>query len=243
MAKKSSKRSRKTAEPPAGSTMPWAGLSMSWEEYQRTVQELVDMGYVRRVIDNDSGEAIDVAVPEELRVDANVDSQSRADEDRALLQQREMPLRLEKLLKSKAFAMWCGFKQFRLAPLLELLTGRPAKEIFEQLDERTEAAAMRFVEDVIFAGVEFSLERYADKLKDVPELAAWHNKRAAGGDKGRAALSAAKERRAQSIRDMWAAMESAGEKPTNATVAAACKCGVSTVIRAFRNGSAKQAKS
>jgi hypothetical protein len=236
MAKKSSKRSRKTAEPPAG-------LDMSWEEYQQTVQELVDMGYVMRVVDNDSGEMVYVAVPEELRVHSKVDAQARADEDRALLQQREMPPRVEKLLKSKAFAMWHGFKRLGLAPLLELLTGRPAKEMFEQMDARAETAAMRFVEDVIFQGFDFSLERYADKLKDVPELAAWHNKRAAGGAKGRATLSAARERRAQSIRDMWAAMESAGEKPTNATVAAACKCGVSTVIRAFRNGSAKQAKS
>lgn len=236
MAKKSSKRSRKTVERPA---VP----NMSWEEYQRTVQELIDMGYVMRVVDNDSGEMVDVPVPDELRVHPKVDAQARADEDRALLQQREMPPRLEKLLKSKAFAMWHGFKRLQLAPLLELLTGRPAKEMFEQMDERAETAAMRFIEDVIFAGVEFSLKRYADELKHVPELAAWHNKRAAGGDKGRATLSAAKERRAQSIRNMWAAMESAGEKPTNATVAAACKCGVSTVIRAFRNGSAKQAKS
>jgi hypothetical protein len=233
MAKKPSKRSRSKVVLPAG---------FSREEYQRTVQELVDMGYVRRVVDNDSGEVLNVPVPEELRAHTKVDAQARADEDRALLQQREMPPRVEKLLRSKAFAMWCGFKRFRLAPLLEILTGRPAKEIFEQLDARTDAVAVRFVEDVIFTGVDFALERYEEELRHVPELAAWHHKRAAGGDKGRESQSAAREQLAQRIRDTWAAMESAGEKPTNAAVAAACGCGVSTVIRAFKSSPVKRAK-
>lgn len=87
--------------------------------------------------------------------------------------------------------------------------------------------------------------RYEDELKRVPELAAWHRQRHKGIDKGHATQSQAREARYQRIRDKWAAMEKAGERPTNETVAAAIrqdgekKCSPRTVQRAFAELTAK----
>ena len=87
-------------------------------------------------------------------------------------------------------------------------------------------------------GVEMALYRYADQVKRVPELATWRQRRKHGGDKGREGSTHRANELAQRIRDKWAAMEAAGENPTNASVAAAIKkeCGrgsIRTVQRAF----------
>lgn len=67
----------------------------------------------------------------------------------------------------------------------------------------------------------------------------WNQKKEGGGDKGREGGTRKRVALAQRIRDKWAAMEAAGENPTNATVAAAIKQeygrgSVRTVQRAFR---------
>ena len=95
------------------------------------------------------------------------------------------------------------------------------------------------------AGFLAALHRYRAQLEKVPELHNWYGKRKAGGDKGRQGSSRRADDLAQRIRDIWAAMEAAGETPTNASVAAAIQkqCGrgsVSTVIRAFRDKPAKR---
>jgi hypothetical protein len=63
-----------------------------------------------------------------------------------------------------------------------------------------------------------------------------------GVTKGHATQSRASEERAERIRATWASMEAAGAHPTNAKVAHACGCGVSTVIRAFKRKPAKRTK-
>ncbi len=88
-------------------------------------------------------------------------------------------------------------------------------------------------------GFAMALYRYADELKRVPELKKWHSRRDDGINKGHATQSQAREARYQRIRDKWAAMEKAGERVTNETVAAAIrqdgekKCSARTVQRAF----------
>jgi hypothetical protein len=94
------------------------------------------------------------------------------------------------------------------------------------------------VEEAIEDGFRLALVRYATQLKHVPELAAWRKKRKQGGDRGREGSTRKKVDLAQRIRDKWAAMEAAGENPTNASVSAAIKqeCGrgsIRTVQRAF----------
>lgn len=94
-------------------------------------------------------------------------------------------------------------------------------------------------------GFAMALHRYADELKRVPELKKWHREREAGVNKGHATQSQAREARYQRILDKWAAMEKAGERPTNETVAAAIrqdgekKCSARTVQRAFAELTAK----
>jgi hypothetical protein len=96
-------------------------------------------------------------------------------------------------------------------------------------------------------GFSMALYRYAEELRDVPELAAWQRKRTAGGDLGRKTASQRREQTAQRIRNKWAAMEAAGEKVTNDAVVAALKqegvkVSLRTVQRAFESKPAKQAK-
>jgi hypothetical protein len=95
---------------------------------------------------------------------------------------------------------------------------------------------------VAHMGFAMAVYRYASELKDVPELAAWHRKRKAGGDRGRKTASERCEERHKRIRDTWASMAAAGEIPTNAKVAHACRVGISTVIRAFKDDTTKRKK-
>lgn len=94
-------------------------------------------------------------------------------------------------------------------------------------------------------GFAMALYRYAGELKRVPELKKWHSRRHDGINKGHATQSQAREARYQRIRDKWAAMEKAGERPTNETVAASIrqdgekKCSPRTVQRAFAELTAK----
>lgn len=123
-----------------------------------------------------------------------------------------------------------------LAPVMPKLA-RVGPDGLEQLVGLTFYAASQ--------GFAMALYRYADELKRVPELKKWHSRRDDGINKGHATQSQAREARYQRIRDKWAAMEKAGERVTNETVAAAIrqdgeeKCSARTVQRAFATLTAK----
>ena len=240
-AKKPSKRSR-----PKGEVA--SDVFASPEELQQTLHELVVMGLVKRVVDHDSGAVLTVAVPDGLFAPLQVDAPEQAAEDQSLLHQQTMPPRLEKLLRSDAYAMWEAFARFRLAPFIESLTGPPAGVFYKQHDESIRSVVVRFVEDVMLAGFEFALQRYASQLKKVPELAEWRRAQKTGGDKGRLTLTERKEQNAQRIRDKFAAMERAGEPCTYQDVADALKaegvekCSRTTVERAINRRTVKRKK-
>jgi hypothetical protein len=113
----------------------------------------------------------------------------------------------------------------------------PRKQLSGEVKDENE-----FITDLVMQAAEdgfrLALARYAPQLKHVPELAAWRQERKKGGDKGREGGTRKRVDLAQRIRDKWAAMEAAGENPTNASVAAAIKQeygrgSVRTVQRAF----------
>jgi hypothetical protein len=87
-------------------------------------------------------------------------------------------------------------------------------------------------------GFAMALYRFADTLQGEAELAEW---RAAGMKKGHETQSQGRIQRAEAIRAKWREIENAGGTPTNEIVAAAMKCSVSTVIRAFRQSRSQNA--
>lgn len=92
------------------------------------------------------------------------------------------------------------------------------------------------------AGFVLALARYSSELRMNAEALKLINARKRGGVNGREKSSQNREQRAQRIRDTWAAMEAAGQRPTNQAVAAAVGCGVSTVIRAFKSKPANRTR-
>lgn len=120
---------------------------------------------------------------------------------------------------------------------------RDCREVFRDPTARAENDFIAgLIQEAVELGFRRAIERYADQLRGVPELAAWQRQRTDGGDRGRVTLSQKAKQRAQLIRDTWATMEAAGQRPTNQSVAAAVGCGVSTVIRAFKSKPAKRTK-
>jgi hypothetical protein len=91
-------------------------------------------------------------------------------------------------------------------------------------------------------GFVLAVARYSRELKSNAEAMRIIGARITGGDRGRKTSSERKEKRDERIRDTWAEMERAGENPTNAKVARACGCGISTVIRAFKSKPTKRKK-
>lgn len=89
-------------------------------------------------------------------------------------------------------------------------------------------------------GFALALYRYADELKRVPELAAWHRKRRDALGKGHATQTQAREAKYQRIREKWAELESAGQPCTYDAVAAACGCSRATVDRAINHRATKR---
>ena len=90
------------------------------------------------------------------------------------------------------------------------------------------------------AGFWVAIKRYAEHLRGSAEAMAFINARTAGIDKGHDTQAKRARELKQRIREKWAAMEAAGEKVTNDTVAAAIRsdgvqCSRSTVIRAFKD--------
>jgi len=89
------------------------------------------------------------------------------------------------------------------------------------------------------AGFWLALQRYSKHLHGSTEAMAFIKSRTVGIDKGHATQAKRSEELHRRIREKWAAMEVAGEKATNDTVARAMQadgvqCSRSTVIRAFK---------
>jgi DNA invertase Pin-like site-specific DNA recombinase len=85
------------------------------------------------------------------------------------------------------------------------------------------------------AGFVMAMARYSRELRQNAKALSIIEARHRGTRNGHAAASRRRQTQAEKIRGIWAAMEAAGETPTNAKVASAAKCSVSTVIRAFRD--------
>jgi hypothetical protein len=188
--------------------------NLSLAEFVATVCELVDLGYVDVAGEPGRiGESVLVPVPDELLAPRDVPTEVQQHEDAALIECDELPDRLRKLLARQAAAA---------------LTFLKSKDSQIACDSGTAF-------DLVVAGFDFAVARYADRLRHMPELQEWEAKRFTGGQRGRLTQSQQREDRYRRIRETWADLESAGQQPTNASVAAAAKCSVSTVIRAFKD--------
>ncbi len=238
MAKKKAKRSK--VKPKVNKAV--AGFTFN------DLEELVQQGFIKFELNEDGDDAVCVVVPDELHVPEIVDQETQSAEDRLLIEEHTLPARLRSLLRVEALAAWTSFARFKLLPMLESVTGKTPQQLTKILREHgIESMALPFLEQVTFRGFDFALTRYAEQIKHVPELAAWHKKRANGGDTGRAESSRRADDLAHRIRAKWAEIEAAGEKATNDTVAAAMrqdghKCSRSTVIRAFKRQPVKPSK-
>lgn len=98
------------------------------------------------------------------------------------------------------------------------------------------------VRRAVHEGYLAALIDYSADIQEGDEAAALYDKRDTGVHRGHATQARIASEKAQAIRDKWAEMEAAGLKPTNAKVAQACGCSVSTVIRAFKSRQAKRTK-
>jgi hypothetical protein len=114
-----------------------------------------------------------------------------------------------------------------LIPAVDTLTheGKPLPEFPKLVVRQIRAAAE--------AGFFMAVVRYREWLVGNREVDSILRAREDGLRKGHAEQKRRSDERAKRIRDTWAAMEAAGERVTNGTVAARCGCGVRTVIRAF----------
>lgn len=134
----------------------------------------------------------------------------------------ELPREVMKALRSGAAAItrpcradtaWDGFKAYTLRQ----------RQWSHVRDEN------EFIAGLVMQGVErgfrLAVERYAQRLRNVPELAEWRQKQRDGGDKGRASQSAARQRRAAEAQSML----DAGHDVT--TIAKQLGCSISTVYR------------
>jgi len=149
------------------------------------IVELARMGLVKIVTRQGEDDAVIVAIPEELRVPKAVDPATLSAEDRLLIEGRELPDRLDKLLCAESLALWRGFARFDLLPLLQAITGKTMPHLVKTMVAHdVERTALAFVEQVMLAGFDFAIERYADQLKDVPEL---HRRRSTAAKKSREA--------------------------------------------------------
>lgn len=125
----------------------------------------------------------------------------------------------------------------QIATLAEHITLRGSHRFFgdnptpEQLEELN--TVLRYSYE---RGFYLALLRYESDLRHVPELAAWHRKRAQGGAKGRESQRKAKAERAATARAMLAQGD---DVPT---IAAALKCTPSTVYRLLKPANDKPAK-
>lgn len=121
------------------------------------------------------------------------------------------------------------------------INGHTAAETGESFSDRALAVA-RSYRVAAEMGFFMAVIRYRKWLVGNREVEQILHGRDAGQRKGHATQSQARENKYQRIRETWAAMEAAGEKVTNDTVAEAVGCSRSTVIRAFKSKPTRRTK-
>lgn len=128
------------------------------------------------------------------------------------------------------------------------LLSRPAEWGYRSVKEsrtRTFTLSRNDLESMLghalHAGFILAMVLHRHELMSSADAAVIVSGRRRGNVRGHASQSQRRNAKAQFIRDTWAAMEANGQRPTNATVAAQCKCSVSTVIRAFKSTPNKRA--
>ena len=237
MAKKPSKSKAKQsrAKPKASKS----ALGFTLED----IEELVRLGFIKAALNEHGDDGVYVVIPEGLRVPEVVDKETQSAEDRLLIEENTLPARVESLLRVEALAAWRSFARFKMIPVLESVTGRTPQQLDKFFDEHhLEAMALPFLEQLVFLGFDLALNRYAEQIKHVPELAGWNRKRHDGLGKGHATQTQARKENYQRIRDTWAQLEAEGKPCTYDAVAAICKCSRATVDRAINNRTATRPK-
>lgn len=154
--------------------------AMTWGEIEKTIGELIELGYVDAIGESSSAEGtLLIPVPDDLRAPREISPDILEQEDNDLLNDGVLPERIRRLLARRATA------------ILALL-------------KRTDAATseMDLAMRLVAAGFDFALERYADRLQRVPELATWHKRRREGGEQGRKKLAARAASRAEEAQRM-----------------------------------------
>jgi hypothetical protein len=241
MAKKPSKSKAKQsrAKPEVSKAAP----TFTLDDFTQSVEELVRLGVIKVALNEHGDDAVFVVVPEGLRVSEVVDQETQSAEDRLLIEEHTLPARVESLLRVKALAAWRSFARFKMLPVLESVTGRTPQQLNKVFDgHHIEAMALPFLEQLVFLGFDLALNRYAEQIKHVPELAGWNRKRHDGLGKGHATQTQARKENYQRIRDTWAQLEAEGKPCTYDAVAAICKCSRATVDRAINNRTATRPK-
>jgi hypothetical protein len=136
---------------------------------------------------------------------------------------------------------------FNAASLIDDLLSRPQEWGYCSAKESRSGAFTLSRDDVesmlshvFHAGFIQAMLMHRQELMSSVDAAVIVNGRRRGNVLGHASQSQRKHAKAKLIRDTWAAMEAAGERPTNGTVAARCGCSERTVIRAFDSRSSSQ---
>jgi hypothetical protein len=188
--------------------------NLSLAEFVATVSELVDLGYIDVAGEpGRPGDAVLVPVPDHLLAPRDVPPEVVQQEDAALIESDELPDRLRRLLARQAVAV------------LTFLKSNGTQIVCD-----TETAF-----DLVAAGFDFAITRYADRLRHLPELEEWEAKRIDGGEKGRRVLTTRALEQAQRIRDKRAELEKAGKPCSYDVIAKEIGCSRSTVDRAINN--------
>lgn len=101
----------------------------------------------------------------------------------------------------------------------------------DTLDRKAIAA---LVLSAVREGYAAAMIDHAGDILEADDAESLYDRREQGSKRGHRSQAQRSAELSHRIREKWAAMEAAGEKVTNDTVAAAMGCSRSTVIRAFR---------
>jgi DNA-binding NarL/FixJ family response regulator len=138
------------------------------------------MGYIDAVGSPDNPEDIVLlAIPDDLQAPREVPPDIAQEEDTQLLSGNVLPDRVRRLIARRATATVAFLKR-----------------------KNADTSEADIATQLVAAGFDFALERYADRLRQVPELATWHKRRREGGEQGRKKLSAKAASRAEEAQRM-----------------------------------------
>lgn len=170
-----------------------------------------------------------VPIPDDMQVPLAVDADTRLAEDRLLLEQSMIPERLAKELRNNSTARWAHFKRMVLKPLIEAATGRTFEQVWKSLAHHDpDGVGQRLAAEIMLAGFDAALSRYAAQLKSVLELARFYTQRREGGDRGRRTQA---QRKADRQRDAHRLLAEGHEVEAIGT---ALGCSLRTVYRLLR---------